>query len=581
MSWILGSDMAENELTTKTINEINVPEIRFFIPDYQRGYRWKEPEIHAFLEDILAHIDRRPESERNYCLQPVVVAPREDGSWEVIDGQQRLTTIYIILRYLSPQDAAFSIELSTRKDSQRFLENLSSAEPDDEEDIDSFHIAEAWRTIESWFDSHSGERRSLTKKFFIGLSEQVEVIWYEIGDGSDHMDVFTRLNIGKIPLTNAELTKALLITAIGPKASRDVLAIQWDSIEAALRDDRFWLYVNQDDTQEASRIDLLFRFHFQVYAPKKAAPRELDVFHYFETMVESGDEKSAAALRLWDQIRELFLRLSEWFENREIYHLTGYLITTGSSLVTLYRMAEGIPKSQYIQELKQAIIRAIRKDLKGRSIFDLNYLDDALLIRKFLLLFNIVTEQQSIDSDNRFSFAQYKKHRWSLEHIHAQAAEPLTTEAERRQWLADHRQLLQTLPNNPEIERILRVIMELESKRTVSDEFNDVQNKVFELMSSDEDTDDLHGIENLALLDRATNSHLKNAVFAVKRNRIIDRDRSGYFILPTTRNVFLKYYSENVDHLHYWSQKDRVQYGTAIVNSLTEYFGEAVLGEEE
>lgn len=573
--------MAENVLTTKTINEINIPENRFFIPDYQRGYRWKEPEIHALLEDILAHIDRRPEPKRNYCLQPVVIAPREDGSWEVIDGQQRLTTIYVILRYLSPQDAAFSIELSTRKDSERFLEYLSSAEPDTEEDIDSFHIAGAWRTIDRWFDGHSDGRRSLKQKFFIGLSEKVEVIWYEIGDGSNHMDVFTRLNIGKIPLTNAELTKALLITSIAPDASRDVLALQWDSIEAALRDDRFWLYVNRDHTEEASRIDLLFRFHYEVYALKKEPPRDLDVFHYFETLVESAENKSAAAMQLWDRIRELFLRLSEWFENREIYHLTGYLITIGFSLVKLYRMAEGVPKSKFIEKLKQEIARSIRKDLKGRSIFDLNYLDDALMIRRILLLLNIVTEQQSIDPDNRFSFAQYKKHRWSLEHIHAQAAEPLTTDAERRQWLADHRQLIETLPENTETEQILRSIMDLESKRIVSDEFSGIQDKVFELMSSDEDADEVHGVENLALLDRETNSHLKNAVFAVKRHRIIDRDRSGHFILPTTRNVFLKYYSPSVDHLHYWSRDDREQYGTFIQKSLQGYFGQAILGGEE
>ncbi|MEX2443110.1 MAG: DUF262 domain-containing protein [Alkalispirochaeta sp.] len=590
--------MDNNELTTKTINEINVADNRFFIPDYQRGYRWKEPEIHALLNDILAHLDRRPAAERNYCLQPVVAAARDDGSWEVIDGQQRLTTIYIILRYLNPAETAFSIRLSTRKDSQEFLSNLSSADPDVEEDIDSFHIAEAWRTTANWFEEQSRGRNSLKQKFFIGLSEQVEVIWYEVRDGSNHMDIFTRLNIGKIPLTNAELTKALLITSIGTggspgaqvrmEASRDKLAMQWDAIESALRDNRLWLYLNSTEKDESNRIDLLFRFHYQVYAKKSAAPRELDVFHYFEEYVGDGEGVSERAKNLWDEIRELFLRLSEWFDNREIYHLTGYLIATGHPLVDLYQVADGVPKSRFIQNLKDKITRAIQRDLKGRSIFDLNYYDDSKLISNILLLFNMITQQQSADPDQRFSFAQYKKYRWSLEHIHAQSAELLSTDRERRRWLEDHKEMLQTLQNNAdvgadgeEITALMTLIEELLSGRIEDERFAEIQDRVFTLMSLENESEEIHSIENLALLDRDTNSHLKNAVFAVKRNRIIDRDRSGHFIPPTTRGVFLKYYSPTVDHTYYWSQSDREQYARAIENSLKSYFGHAIFGGNE
>ena len=77
-------------LDTKLVGSITG---KFYIPSYQRGYRWGEEEVTRLLEDILAN------GPNNYCLQPVVV--RRDGDrFELIDGQQRLTTIYLIYKYI-------------------------------------------------------------------------------------------------------------------------------------------------------------------------------------------------------------------------------------------------------------------------------------------------------------------------------------------------------------------------------------------------------------------------------------------------------------------------------------------------
>ncbi len=59
----------------------------FYIPSYQRGYRWSETEVVRLLDDIYQN------GKKNYCLQPVVVRKKEDR-YELIDGQQRLTTLY-------------------------------------------------------------------------------------------------------------------------------------------------------------------------------------------------------------------------------------------------------------------------------------------------------------------------------------------------------------------------------------------------------------------------------------------------------------------------------------------------------
>ena len=99
----------------------------FVIEAYQRGYRWSKDEIIHLLEDI----NEIPDGQ-NYCLQPIVVK-NNDGVYELIDGQQRLTTLYIIMKYLSLyMDLRYSIEYTTRKSengnigSKELLENIGT-----------------------------------------------------------------------------------------------------------------------------------------------------------------------------------------------------------------------------------------------------------------------------------------------------------------------------------------------------------------------------------------------------------------------------------------------------------------------
>ncbi len=73
----------------------------FYIPSYQRGYRWSETEVVRLLDDIYQN------GKKNYCLQPVVVRKKEDR-YELIDGQQRLTTLYLIYKYMKNVNPFFN-----------------------------------------------------------------------------------------------------------------------------------------------------------------------------------------------------------------------------------------------------------------------------------------------------------------------------------------------------------------------------------------------------------------------------------------------------------------------------------------
>lgn len=99
----------------------------FFIPAYQRGYRWTKIEVRKLLDDLKeGAISRRDEY---YSLQPIVVKQRDGGNWELIDGQQRLTTLWLIFNFMQQggyrrSGAVFDLDYETRRGSRDYLKTL-------------------------------------------------------------------------------------------------------------------------------------------------------------------------------------------------------------------------------------------------------------------------------------------------------------------------------------------------------------------------------------------------------------------------------------------------------------------------
>lgn len=176
-----------------------------------------------------------------------------------------------------------------------------------------------------------------------------------------------------------------------------------------------------------------------------------------------------------------------------------------------------------------------------------------------------------------------KDEKWSLEHIHAQNSESLTTQEEWKKWLKSHAEILKNIltPNThvnlalvqTAIEDVLDDI-EKNVDTIGQDRFSKISKDVFRIFQVlDGEKDQVHGIDNLALLQCNKNSALNNSVFAVKRNKIVEMDKKGEYIPLGTRNVFLKYYTPSQEiHSNSWNRNDREQYCKAITNELNELF---------
>ena len=604
-----------------------IPELcnkNFFIPDYQRGYRWGDIQIRQMLEDIYSFIYDKNAAGSFYCLQPVVVkkmTPDEvaanklesafdNNTWyEVIDGQQRLTTIRIILALESQIDRfnkmRFNMYYQTRPELGKLFDKLGIYEENERfivkfdndndqcNDIDSWHIHNAANKILDWFQNGSGYFKPSIQEFKGGFYENfsntkekdksVQVIWYELCDKSDPYEMFKRLNDKSISLNNAELIRGMFLSDSAVYKGEELLLSQfdedvrpivekrelarkqshiieeWDIIEKQLWDDKFWSFIKKEKNSDeySCRIEYIFDL-----ISKKTSNQKDSLYTYLEF---DGMLKSGAVKDLWDlwlKVETYFSLLIAWYNDRYYYHKIGFLTTELGSSVLIEMLSEStnVSKKEFKKTIEGRINSAIHDKKKpGRKILDYTYKDDYNMLKRVLFLYNVeTTYKQGLEF---FPFERYKDYEWTLEHIHAQNSERIDHSIKDKwvEWFDENKKVLERLSSrlpNDENLKLLISFFNNEYNRLINYKdkytFNDVT-KVFDLvlkyfndLSAQEGTPTvMHGISNMALLSGSTNASIGNSVFEVKRQMIMDDDARGNYIPLCTRKVFLKYYNKN------------------------------------
>ena len=629
-----------NELYPKAISDILGE--KFFIPEYQRGYRWNKRQVVNMLDDIYEFYleSRNKDASVFYCLQPIVVKKRDD-EWELIDGQQRLTTLHLILTFFKDLMTIFGkdkiyLRYATRTDSASFLEKIDQDRKD--ENIDFFHICEAYNAIEEWFDGKDGTLKSnllqaITQPDEIG--KNVKVIWYEVYEDVDSIDIFTRLNVGKIPLTNAELVKALFLRKEN-LTSRDTTLLQlkiaqeWDLIERKLHDDDFWYFISNTN-EYSTRIEYVLKLmgdEFYAYLQNRTTllqeasgehqssrfinavdsliedKEDCDyfltlenddpyrIFFIFNKMFELTGKN---AEQLWAEIKKYFMTFEEWYDDRYFFHIIGFLIKTNvSPKDIMYCANSSETKEMFKVKLKSLLLENSLKldsNIGKENIVD--YINSISYdstkqseIRNLLLLFNILSLIEDPASNLRFQFDAYSKQSesrgWDIEHIHSVASGKPERVDEKKKWLDNVFQYLtggydlivneQYENRDGELIDSIKALLGTEPFDPDS-EFDDLYNDIIRIFgdeSNEEQVDD--SIANLTLLDAATNRSYKNAIFPIKRKRIIELDKKATFVPICTKNVFLKYYSRKPDKMFKWEQPDKNDYLDSMIKTISDFF---------
>ena len=557
----------------------------FFIPTYQRGYRWDEKQVTELLEDVYEFIQKgNTQTGEFYCLQPIVVKKRNDNRYDVIDGQQRLTTFLIIQKYL--QKRTYKIEYASREGSSDFLDNITDYVENGKElannNIDFFFMTKAYNTVKNWFETvvEENEDYTLPDEFSTYLGKYCKVIWYEVEDDADSESIFTRLNIGKIPLTNAELIKALFLRKSNFDTVGDAIylkqleiAAEWDNIENTLQDDKVWYFINPKYTETpATRIE----FIFDIISRKSENSYVNYTFLEFSKMFEADPN---AIDQVWKNIKNHFRVIMEWYEDQQFFHLIGFLTSSNSGVTVTKLIKEYFSHNYKKTEFKNYIIQQIKEYFDGTDIESLSY-DypyDKNTIKDILLLFNVITVMKKNSAYSRFPFDSYNKNAWSLEHIHAQNTDGMGgSKVIWLAWIDEHLKSFRQFTAK-KYKEVVEMLEKIDRDKLDKETFDTLFFEIC-LMIQDDYGVNLHSIDNLALLDKNANSSISNNFFDVKRSMIIEKDRNGEFIPVCTRNVFLKYYSEDPSQIHYWSESDRRDYLNKIKATIAPYFN---MEEEE
>lgn len=591
----------DSKLEPATLGNLIKHDKHYIIPDYQRGYRWDKRQVKALLRDILEFYNGayRRSVDECYCLQPIVLCPA-DGAYEVIDGQQRLITLLIIFKALGSN--CYDIEFAQRPKSTEYLHELTDGlNPEEGDTNPDFHfmkqthkIVAEWVKRQAELDDDDNFCES-TKSM---LKTRVKVIRYEVAlpDVKSKIEIFNRLNIGKIELNDAELIKAWLLNycKADDTPEREKLLRQsemarlWDEMELSMRNKKVlgYLNVSTEDDEHLQASNLLYIFR---KIADQSETSDYTTFLAVEKRVtdiaataEPKQQLEAArheAMRVWDEARQWFATLMSWIDDPDLYHYIGYILATRIDTVdSLIKTMneERMGKQGFKEHLKSLI----RKDMAKYDIdkFDYETTRDSD-IHRVLLLFNVLSAMEFPDlSARRFPFHRYNNpgSRWTLEHIYAQQSQdPLKNEAYIQQYITDTLAQLDTIPtldfagaNDGTDERhqayteIIATLRQLKGRKLSPEDietFNNARRRLLNLF--DIASPSVHPLDNLALIRQSENSALSNNIFPVKRAKILKYLKEGQRYVPQcTVNVFTKIYSAPGTRIYEWSAKDRENY---------------------
>ena len=571
--------------------------VTFIIPYLQRAYKWKEKQAKQMLEDFSEFLKQE---KTYYCMQPLAVVKKGilkcrsgcnvgDNKYELLDGQQRLTTLLILWRILFEDDkeknTSYPYKFEYERDSSEsntllnrysFITESDEIKKGEHRNIDEYYMTKVYGAIKQYFIDNSDNQKEDFKKLLKGEGKHILFLWYEVNEEEKHT-TFAHLNSGKIELTCSELIKAVLLSDCNKESldnnglpDKSLVAAQYAEMEEAFNDDRLWYMLQTDEPlYNGSRMDLLFNMVLNISRKTYEADPKAAFYEVYT-------EKKVDLSKFWKDCRAYFVRIMDLYKNPYTYHYMGYLTyTEGNNKIDDWVEAY---KESGLKGCIEQLKSKVRESISGLGDFEkITYSDTSkATLRKIFILHNIQTiliHYEAIKKANlglRFSYEQFPfellySQRWDIEHIASQTENPLTKQMDFKDWIAsvkaDYPEIFAQRPElNNEIDLFekdykIEKFKQIYNEIVGSAEKNSPQNK--------------DGLGNLVLLDSHTNRSYHNSLYKRKRKIIlaasnIDNQNNEYqvtYIPRCTLNVFLKTYNTGMDvNLVEWTQDDYNKY---------------------
>ena len=271
----------------------------FLIPTYQRSYVWDTDNIQDLLDDLWYAYEYKRDNE--YFLGSIVLKKTEEkefNEYEVLDGQQRLTTFFLLMAVLRdisvnkdlkdvcqkriyqkanpyegiPERIRIIYEIRDNVGGfikEYILKNEGTLSPKIEEFIKSnntsiSHMANAIKEIKSFFSNKDNKE---IEEFAVFLGLKLVFIYVSTESREDAFRMFTILNNRGIPLTSADILKSTNIGEIANQKDQEKYAEKWEEIEGNLGKDfdRFLSFIRTVLVKDKARLNLLDEFEKNIY----------------------------------------------------------------------------------------------------------------------------------------------------------------------------------------------------------------------------------------------------------------------------------------------------------------------------
>lgn len=606
----------------------------FFIPSYQRGYRWEHDQIQDLLDDLYEFSSPKNKDEI-YWLQPIVLKKKEwkdikgtlISGWEVVDGQQRLTSIFLLLSFLSDNiENLYDITYETRPEI-KFTDIMSINE---NSDIDSDYIKSNYLYIRKWFELKSKEtdtevsdlkddfKKCLSRRDASRTTKMAAFIVYILDanlnttsvNTNDLVKKFNNLNKNQIKLTGSELLKAQFVLSFNNSQNNSVpeFISKWNQMEYTLQDNELWNFIS-NEPGNSTRIDILF----DIYTNKPANELKKGYsYRKIKNEIASCQNADEYLFELWKKIQEIFEILILCFKEKKVRHYAGFLIAVKEkNWYSLYEDLKNLNKKNLTKVFNSYICEFLNKIKKEKNsivtnnntiasdiLDDLDYDKDLLNIRNLLLLHNIIF---CINSDSYdFSFSNYKdkKNKCDVEHIDPHTPNNLTKyddlciyingmseKSLNFLWESDLNKRASVISELFSLQKSIMDIKNSQSpKKQIDDDkriflgevnqfIEEYKNELgnYRRMRNNNSlsTYSTNSIANLVLLNYDINREYHNRPFPDKHETVLKAELTGKFIPVCTKFAFSKKYRTDFTTASDpdWNEEDKKAYFDDIVKS--------------
>lgn len=564
----------------------------YYIAPYQRGYKWASNHpndaVCLLMKDLF---DAAENPTGEYYLQFITTKLskiKDINVLEVIDGQQRLTTLTILLSVLANKQGTDkqaisnnSLSYEVRPKVTEFFSNhiyqnidsilsknwndfINEFPKNNEQDV--FYLFNAANKISDLIDENFIEIEAITN-FEKYVLENVKIILNNIERNVSCEEIFSNLNDNKVELTSSELIKGLILTNTARERNytdrritykeiieiRAVMGRQWDELShwANREDIKSFFFYNSNNVLDELLMLLALKDGF---TPTADRSDKNEVFNHIQTQIKKGQKTTT---HYFDELKKLKLILNEWFSEDEIYNTLGYLFFTKGNKTTIKDFLSLLEKSK--TEIKEKL-KADKIKLLNTKIEDLEYGVTNNDIHNLLLALSVFGD------GSRFNFTVFnRQENWSLEHIFPRNPDELPNELGVKDVEFIKSLGADKLEDYETIKDRLKDFEETMNTREVYIELKDKLKKQTCILSDDEKKvlyrlikiEKLNSIGNMSLLTKSDNSSNKNGMFDKKRYNVAKRVSNGSFVPKHTYDVFSKLISEKMTpELNVWTEKD-------------------------